>query len=42
MMRGEANAEYSKMNAIMGEEIEETGEFIVNEKDQVACLRRRV
>src|SRR5699024_4788197 len=30
--KGEASAEFSKMNAIMGEEIEETGDFIVNEK----------
>ena len=30
--RGEASGEFSKMNAIMGEDIEETGDFIVNEK----------
>lgn len=36
--RGEASAEFSKMNAIMGEEIEETGDFIVNEKDKVVNL----
>ena len=30
--RGEASGEFSKMNAIMGEEIEETGDFIVNVK----------
>lgn len=38
MKRGEASGEFSKMNAIMGEEIEETGEFIVNEKDKVVNL----
>ena len=32
--RGEASGEFSKMNAIMGEEIEETGDFIVNEKEK--------
>ena len=31
--RGEASGEFSKMNAIMGEDIEETGDFIVNEKE---------
>ncbi len=36
--RGEASGEFSKMNAIMGEEIEETGDFIVNEKDKVVSL----
>ena len=36
--RGEESAEFSKMNAILGEEIEETGEFIVNEKDKVVNL----
>ena len=38
MKRGEASGEFSKMNAIMGEEIEETGEFIVNEKDKIVNL----
>ena len=38
MKRGEASGEFSKMNAIMGEEIVETGEFIVNEKDKVVNL----
>ena len=28
------DGEFSKMNAIMGEEIEETGDFIVNEKEK--------
>ena len=32
--RGEASGEFSKINAIMGEDIEETGDFIVNEKDK--------
>ncbi len=36
--RGEESAEFSKMNAIMGEEIEESGDFIVNEKDKVVNL----
>lgn len=36
--RGEASAEFTKMAAIMGEEIEETGDFIVNEKDKVVNL----
>ena len=31
---GEASGEFSKMNAIMGEDIEETGDFIVNEKEK--------
>ena len=34
LQRGEASGEFSKMNAILGEEIEETGDFIVNEKDK--------
>ena len=33
MERGEASGEVTKMTAIMGEEITETGDFIVNEKD---------
>ena len=36
--RGEASGEFSKMNAILGEEITETGDFIVNEKDKVVNL----
>lgn len=32
--RGEVSGEFSKMNAIMGEDIEETGDFIVNEKEK--------
>ncbi len=38
LVRGEASGEFSKMNAIMGEVIEETGDFIVNEKDKVVNL----
>ena len=38
MERGEASGEFSKMNAIMGEEIEETGDFIVNEKEKAINL----
>ena len=34
LQRGEASGEFSKINAIMGEEIEETGDFIVNEKEK--------
>lgn len=36
--RGEASGEFTKMNAIMGEDIEETGDFVVNEKDKVVNL----
>ena len=36
--RGEASGEFSKMAAIMGEEIEETGDFVVDEKDKVVNL----
>ena len=36
--RGEESGEFSKMNAILGEVIEETGDFIVNEKDKVVNL----
>ncbi len=32
--KGEASGEFTKMNAIMGEDIEETGDFIVNEKEK--------
>jgi len=34
LQKGEASGEFSKMNAIMGEDIEETGDFIVNEKER--------
>ena len=36
--RGEASGEVTKMSAIMGEEITETGDYIVNEKDKVVTL----
>ena len=38
LIRGEESQEFSKMDAIMGVEIEETGDFIVNEKDKVINL----
>lgn len=38
LSRGEASGEFSKMNAIMGEDIEETGDFIVNEKEKAVNL----
>ncbi len=38
MVRGEASGEVTKMTALMGEEITETGDFIVNEKDKVVTL----
>ena len=34
MVRGEASGEFTKMNALMGEDIEETGDYIVNEKEK--------
>ena len=38
LQRGTASKEFSKMDAIMGEEIEETGDYIVNEKDKQVSL----
>lgn len=38
LTRGEASGEFTKMNAIMGEDIEETGDFVVNEKDKVVSI----
>ena len=38
LRRGEASGEMTKMAAIMGEEITETGDFIVNEKDKLVTL----
>ena len=38
MKRGEDVAEISKMDVLMGVEQEETGDFIVNEKDKVVTL----
>ena len=40
--RGEASGEVTKMTAIMGEEITETGDFIVNEKDKIVNLTEQV
>ena len=41
LTRGEDIPEYSKMDAIMGVEQEETGDFIVNEKDKVVNLTQQ-
>ena len=38
LVRGEESGEFNKLNAIMGEEITETGAFIVNEKEKVVNL----
>ena len=38
LKRGEASKELSKMDLILGEEVEETGDFIVNEKDKLVTL----
>ena len=38
LKRGEESGEFNKFNALMGEEITETGDFIVNEKDKVVNL----
>ena len=38
LVRGEESAEFTKLAAIMGEEIEESGDFVVNEKDKVVNL----
>ena len=38
LKRGEASKELSKMDLIMGEEVEESGDFIVNEKDKIVTL----
>ena len=39
--RGEESAEFSKINAILGEEIEESGDFIVNEKEKTVNLTQQ-
>lgn len=36
--KGTVSKEFSKIDAIMGEEIEETGDFVVDEKDKVVNL----
>ncbi len=41
LQRGEDLPEFSKMDAIMGLEREETGDFIVNEKDKVVSLTQQ-
>lgn len=41
MHRGEDVPEFSKMDAIMGVEHEETGDFIVNEKDKIVNLTQQ-
>ena len=38
LTRGTVSGEFSKMNALMGEEIVETGDFIVNEKEKQVNL----
>jgi len=38
LQRGESSGELSKMDIIMGEEVKETGDFIVNEKDKLVTL----
>ncbi len=38
MTKGQRSGEINKMTAIMGEEIEETGDFIVNEKEKHVVL----
>ena len=38
LVRGEASHELTKMEAIMGNAVEETGDFIVNEKDKIINL----
>ena len=41
LQRGEDVQEYSKMDAIMGIEQQETGDFVVNEKEKVVNLTER-
>ena len=41
LQRGEESAEFSKLDAILGEEIEETGDFIVNEKEKTVNLTQQ-
>lgn len=38
LRRGEASGEFTKMNALMNEDIVETGDFIVNEKEKIINL----
>ena len=39
--KGEASAEFPRLNALMGEEITETGDFVVSEKDKTINLTER-
>ena len=41
MERGEGDGQFTKMDALMGVEKEETGDFIVNEKDKIINLTAR-
>ena len=41
LQRGEESAEFSKLDSILGEEIEETGDFIVNEKEKTVNLTQQ-
>ena len=41
LQRGEESAEFNKLDAILGEEIEETGDFIVNEKEKTVNLTQQ-
>ncbi|MGN0480104.1 MAG: preprotein translocase subunit SecA, partial [Lachnospiraceae bacterium] len=38
LVKGTSSGELTKMAAIMGEEVQETGDFIVNEKDKIVNL----
>ncbi len=38
LIKGEASGEFNKMDAIMGVEVTETGDFVVNEKDKIVNL----
>lgn len=38
MERGEASGEFNKMDAMLGDEVKETGDFIVHEKDSIITL----
>ena len=42
MQRGTSDGELSKIDAIMGIDIEEDGDFLVNEKDKQVSLQQRV
>ena len=41
MTKGERKGEINKMTVMMGEEVEETGDFIVNEKEKHVVLREQ-